>query len=377
MKKIISFIVLIFTFSCVVCYATETPTISLLEKKGVSGEICIDIQISENSTACGGKMDISYDNSLLQPVRYEVADDFSNGMFLVNLNYDVNHIRLSWAGTDEITAGGTMCTVTFSIVDQKNFSTIVDISQCKMADVNSQPITVKTQKCEISYVKKTSSSSSSRSHGTSDVKSNANEREEIVNNDKTILNFVDVKPTDWFYDSIKYVVENKLMDGISEDGFAPDGTLTRAMLITVIYRNEGELSVLADDATTVSPFADIDMNAYYADAVLWGKQNGIINGVTENEFAPDSNITREQIATIIHRYAQYKGYDVSVGENTNILSYNDAGSISEYAISSMQYVVGSGLIKGKSDTTLNPLDKATRAELATILQRFIKTNKKG
>ena len=182
--------------------------------------------------------------------------------------------------------------------------------------------------------------------------------------------FADVKENDWFYASVKFVVENNLMNGLSITQFAPNNTLTRAMLVTVLYRNEGE------PATNRSiPFADVDMGAYYANAVTWAKQNNIVNGVTENEFAPYENITREQIAAIMHRYAQYKGYNVSVGENTNILSYSDAESVSEYAVASMQYVVGSGLMKGKSATTLNPKDYATRAEIAAILQRFIEANK--
>ena len=100
-----------------------------------------------------------------------------------------------------------------------------------------------------------------------------------------------------------------------------------------------------------------------------------VNGVAENAFAPDDNITREQIAAIMFRYAKYKGYDVSVGENTNILSYTDFDEISEYAIEAIQYAVGIGLMKGKTETTINPLDNATRAEIAAILQRFIETNK--
>ena len=180
--------------------------------------------------------------------------------------------------------------------------------------------------------------------------------------------FADVKTADWFYENVKYVVENELMNGVDEDNFAPNDTLTRAMLVTVLYRIESEPEV-----KNIS-FTDVDADSYYANAVSWAKKNGIVNGVTESEFAPNSDITREQIATILHRYAQYKGYDVSVGENTNILSYDDAESVSEYAVSSIQYVVGSGLIKGKSATTLNPLDNATRAEIAAILQRFIEAN---
>ncbi|MDY3303717.1 MAG: S-layer homology domain-containing protein, partial [Clostridia bacterium] len=164
--------------------------------------------------------------------------------------------------------------------------------------------------------------------------------------------------------------ENGLLKGISETEFGPQIEMNRAMLVTVLYRAEGEPAV-----NNSIPFADVDVNSYYSSAVIWAEANGIVNGVTENEFSPDENITREQIAAIMFRYAKYKGYDVGLGENTNILSYTDAESISEYAISAMQYAVGSGLMKGKTESTINPLDNATRAEIAAILQRFIEGNK--
>lgn len=178
--------------------------------------------------------------------------------------------------------------------------------------------------------------------------------------------FSDVNENDWFYSNVKYVFENKLMSGVSEDRFAPNDTLTRAMLVTVLYRHSGEPAI--GEAVA---FGDVDADAYYANSVAWAKENEIVSGVSENEFAPNDNITREQIAAIIYRYAKYKGYDVSVSENTNILSFDDFDSISEFAIIPMQYAAGSGLIKGKSNTTINPKDNATRAEIAAILQRFI------
>jgi hypothetical protein len=141
------------------------------------------------------------------------------------------------------------------------------------------------------------------------------------------------------------------------------------MLVTVLYRADGEPEV-----KTVNSFGDIKENAWYEKAVLWAKENGIVNGVTETEFSPDSDITREQIATIMHRYAKYKGDDVESGKNTNILSYNDSDSISDYAKASLQWANGIGLINGKTESTLNPLDNATRAEAATILYRFVKAN---
>ncbi len=172
----------------------------------------------------------------------------------------------------------------------------------------------------------------------------------------------------WAKENIDYVYENGLMNGTDETHFAPDMPLTRAMLVTVLYRLEGEPRV-----SGITSYADLEAGQYYLDAVCWAQLNNIANGVSDTRFAPNDNITREQIAAIMHRYAKYKEYDVSVGENTNILSYDDVGAISEYAISSMQWASGSGLMKGKSASTLNPKDNATRAEAAAILERFIKS----
>ncbi len=184
----------------------------------------------------------------------------------------------------------------------------------------------------------------------------------------TAAAFGDVKAEDWFFDSVDYVVKNGLMNGVSATEFAPEDNLTRAMLVTILYRAEGKPAV-----NRSIPFADVTADSYYANAVIWAQQNGIVSGITENKFAPDEKITREQIAAIVYRYAKYKGYDVS--KTADISAYADYGKISEYAIESMQYAVGNGLIKGKTATTLNPADTATRAEIAAILQRFIVGNK--
>ncbi len=181
--------------------------------------------------------------------------------------------------------------------------------------------------------------------------------------------FKDVKENDWFYEDVKYVFEKGLMNGINEETFAPNDNLTRAMLVTILYRNEGEPALAGDDANIVPPFADIDAGAYYASAVKWAQQNGIVNGVNDTEFAPDALITREQIATIMFRYAQYKGINTDISEN--IISFVDVNEISQYAVSTITWAVETGLIKGKSTTTINPKDNATRAEIAAILQRFI------
>ena len=180
--------------------------------------------------------------------------------------------------------------------------------------------------------------------------------------------FDDLDIDAWYHEAVDYALENGIFKGIGETTFAPNDKLTRAMLVTVLYRMENE------PATNRSiPFSDIDMGAYYANAVSWAKQNGIVNGVTENKFAPDESITREQIAAIIMRYAVYKGMEtITLEEN---LHFSDADEISEYAVSSMNWAVGTGLINGKSESTLAPKDNATRIEVAAILHRFMEENK--
>lgn len=184
--------------------------------------------------------------------------------------------------------------------------------------------------------------------------------------------FADVAEGDWFFENVKYAYDNGLMNGTASDKFSPNGGVTRAMLVTVLWRAEGSPTVEGD--AEVVPFADVADGMYYTDAVAWAQANGIVNGVSETEFAPDKLIIREQIAAIMHRYAAYKGDDVSAAETTDILYFADYDNISEYAIPSLRYAVGSGLINGKTASKIAPTDTATRAETAAILQRFIEEN---
>jgi hypothetical protein len=136
------------------------------------------------------------------------------------------------------------------------------------------------------------------------------------------------------------------------------------MLVTVLYRAEGETKT---DKT--NKFKDVLKDAYYADAVSWAQENGIISGVSKDEFAPDRKITREQIATIMYRYAVYKGMEtVTLEEN---LGFDDAGDISEYAVPAMNRMVGLGIMKGYEDNTVKPKNNATRAEATALMQRFL------
>ena len=192
-----------------------------------------------------------------------------------------------------------------------------------------------------------------------------------MDRDKTVYAawepFADAAPGDWFYGDLVYVYENGLMDGVSETLFAPDGAVTRGMIVTILHRLEGGPVV-----NYLMPFTDVAEGAWYAEAVRWAASEGIVTGVSETAFAPDEPITREQFAAILWRYAKYKGHDVSIGESTNILSYTDFAEISEYAIPAMQWACGEGIITGSGEGVLNPRGGASRTEAAAMLARFAK-----
>ena len=170
--------------------------------------------------------------------------------------------------------------------------------------------------------------------------------------------FKDVTQANWFYEHVKYCYDNGLMNGITADTFAPQRNTTRAEFATVIWRLEGSPA-----PTGANPFADCQTH-WSKDAVAWAFENGIVNGIDATHFAPNNNITREQMVTMLYRY---------VGEppvTGNLNAFTDAGSVSAYARSAMIWGVQNGVITGRTATTLAPKGLATRAELATILHRF-------
>ena len=174
--------------------------------------------------------------------------------------------------------------------------------------------------------------------------------------------FPDVDENDWFYDEVVYVYENGLMNGVENNQFAPNTATNRAMLATILYRLAGQPDVSGD-----LPFTDVAAGTWYTDAVLWAAQNGIVNGLGENTFAPMNTLTREQLVTMLYRYAEAEGYDVSAA--ADLSGYPDAGKVQSYAQEAMSWAVAEGIVEGM-DGNLNPAGHATRAQIATILMRF-------
>jgi len=175
--------------------------------------------------------------------------------------------------------------------------------------------------------------------------------------------FTDVQ-NHWAKDSISYVTKNGYFSGTSATAFDPDSSMTRGMLVSVLYRVEGKP---AESAT--STFADVDSSAYYAAAVAWSNAAGIVSGVSNTSFSPNSSITREQLAMIIYQYAKSKKLDVS--KTCDLSKFSDASSVSDWANVAMEYAVAAGIISGRDNGTLDPTGTATRAEVAHILQVFI------
>ena len=177
------------------------------------------------------------------------------------------------------------------------------------------------------------------------------------------LPFGDVKTADWFYNDVKYVYEKGMMAGTAADVFAPNTTTTRAMIVTILYRLEGSPAV-----TGTSAFADVPAGQWYTDAVNWAAANQIVKGTSATTFAPNDSITREQMAAILYRYAQYKGYDVT--KKADLSGYSDNGQVSAYAKDALAWANAAKLINGVTNTTLAPQGNATRAQVSAILHRF-------
>ena len=179
------------------------------------------------------------------------------------------------------------------------------------------------------------------------------------------LPFTDIADNAWYADAVCYVYKHGLMAGTSATTFAPDVTTSRSMIATILWRMAGSPVV-----NYAMNFADVPQDQWYSEAIRWAASEGIASGYG-NTFGTHDPITREQLAAMLYQFAQARGYDVSVGENTNILSYTDVSDVAEYAIPAMQWACGAGIISGTGDgSTLTPQGQATRAQAAVMLMRF-------
>ena len=175
--------------------------------------------------------------------------------------------------------------------------------------------------------------------------------------------FTDVALDDWFHEAVDYVAENKLMVGVSATAFDPEGVMNRSQIVTVLYRMAS-----SPEVTEAAPFSDVVAGSFYADAVAWATANGITTGVSADKFNPNGSVTREQMVTFLYRYVKFTGADMTV--SGDLSAFEDAASVSTWAVEAMTWAVEKGLISGVTATTLEPTSTTNRAQVATVLMRM-------
>lgn len=367
MKKILILLSVIMLITCSSAFADEQSAILTLQSSmDTSVNLVVAVSISENSNSCGGSFSLIYDSTKLKIESYKQSELLSPYSYFVNLTYKNDTARFSWAGTENLTKGGELFAVSFIPIENSNFETNIVIDNPKLADSNGNKISVTNDNCKITY-KPNNSLNHRNSGGTAKSSNSKNANDEKKIEVKPNI-FSDVNETDWFYDPVMSVYASGLMQGISENSFEPSSKLTRAMFITVMHRISDIPRVKGQ-----SVFADVDDSAWYADAVAWGYENKIISGISETEFAPNDYITREQIATMLYRYAKYKDVNVdNIANAADMSPYPDTVQISDWAIDAMRYCISKKIITGDDTGNIFPQNYASRAEMAAVIVRFIK-----
>lgn len=266
-------------------------------------------------------------------------------------------IKFVWASASEenFTGNGTLVTLTFEIkkdaaLGNAHIATRANDRNVKNVDLEEVPLTFVNGYVQV--VAKDDAATEEKPEGTEEPTEEA-----------APMNFADVAESDWFANGVKFVNEKGWMSGVEENTFAPNGTLTRAMLVSILHRMEA-----APEAESAG-FADVDADAWYAAGVNWAAMAGIVSGVGDGTtFAPNENVTREQIALILSKYVGIKG---NVVEATgDVTAFADGAEISGWALDAVKWAVGANLLSGKGEGNLDPKGNATRAEIASILTRL-------
>lgn len=414
MKKIsmlLATIMLFSMFAVSVSAEEDLPTIFANATKTENNTVELLLSISEGSNIAGCSFNVVYDSEKLTYSSHEVKETISSMMNFVNPEYNENAICVLWADVKELVVGGEIIKIVFTINDGASGTTEFVIDKLKMMNVSSVRVDCS---CENPTVVLSDSSSedkdmsvevypsdgednndeSSSTHSSSGISSGKNrpiesestkepinneiedpsddenidtdeETKEIPEDDYEVflLGFDDVKETDWYFESIRFAKFYHLMSGVSETEFAPMNNLTRGMLVTILYRLEGEPECSA------STFIDVETGMWYSDGIAWAAENKIVNGIGDNKFAPNSNITREQIALIMYNYSNLHSLDTTESKSFDV--FKDSASVSKWAKDAVEWSIGTGLLSGKGDGILDPKGNATRAEIATILMRYV------
>ena len=351
-------------------FAAEKGQFVVSDAVGEAGEtVEITVSIENNPGIIAAALKVHYDTDQLELVSVKDEKMFPDSMF--SQSYDNCPYYASWM--DALATGnkeedGVLMTLTFKILEDCESGEAeigltfnpADVFDWELEEQTFEVVggTVTIEGSEKEEQKNDREEASDDDTVKESPKAESETKE--VNQSGLYLNFSDLEAGGWYRSYVEYMLEKGYMNGMSETRFAPNGNVTRAQLVTILYRMEGAPSV----AGLVNPFADVQMGSWYTDAVIWAAANGIVNGTGTNTFSPDANITREQLATILYRCngGQWDPID-------HLSSFADKNTISAYALDAMNWAVGAGILNG-SGAELAPAASATRVQAAAMLTRY-------
>ncbi len=350
----------------------------------VNNTVVADVEFIDNPGIAGFVINMNFDKSKLTPVSVATGDmlggSITSNLHITDDYSDLDYVSAVWVNTSNNAKDGVFYTVVFSINDGAKGSTelTLDYKKENVSNASFENVSFDTTGATVklggndtsggSAVTKPSTGSTPSTKPTE--KPNKEPEAELFQPTKI---YADVNESDWYFADVAYVYQKKLMTGTANEPellFSPLLNTNRAMFVTVLYRMEGE------PTATESAFVDVEKSSYYEKAVAWAAANGIVNGISPTEFAPLSNITREQTAKIIANYAAYKGLKIPQ-PTADISSFTDYNSISDWAVDALQICADMDIIRGRNDNTLDPQGSTTRAETAAILRRLVEYTQKN
>lgn len=360
--------------------------ISLTDAKGAPGDtVSVTLNMAQNPGIIAAVVQVGYDDSVLKLVDVKDGKLLADGLF--SDSYDRNPYVLSWdnaLSTSNITGTGALATLSFKILDgaKAGDSVItVTLEPGNLFDWQLQNVPFNAVNGKVTVTGKSGSStgggtsgggsgSSSGGGGSSagsskvdNTKADSTKTDSTKNDTKANLysKYTDLAADAWYRSGVEYMLDKGYMNGVAEDTFDLEGAVTRAQFVTILYRYAGS----PDVSGLANPFADVKSGAWYANAVIWGANKGVVKGVTANSFDPEAPLTREQLATQLYRYDKAEAPAAD-----NLKGYSDLAKISAYAKDALNWAVGNKIMNGTTDALLAPQSTATRGQTAVLLSRY-------
>ena len=351
--------------------AQGTGVIAVSDAEGAPGEtVTVSVTIQDNPGIIAAAMEVVYDHTQLKLLEVEDENLLQEPTFSANVEQYPYY--LSWndaLASDNHTDDGLLVTLTFAILEDARPGTVEialsgDANDLFNWDLNNVPFVFRSGTVTVTGEEWEAESKPQEKP----AKQPEEMPEELPPEDifwgRALYDgFSDLEHSAWYRSGVEYMLEKGYMNGMSETVFAPDGSVTRGQLVTILYRAAGSPSVTGMN----NPFRDVDAHSWYGDAAIWGAFNGVVKGVTADSFAPDAHITREQLATLLFRYDR-----AETPTADHLAGYTDASAASEYAFPALNWAVSRGILNGTSESTLSPQASASRVQTAALLSRYLK-----